>query len=313
MTTTDQQAPSRRITDEVTSWPGVEAGPGSRGEFAFTFGRRQLGHLHGDRVAHFGFPPKVGAELREQGRVGPHPVAPDKTAWAARSIESDEDVRDVIALLRLNYDRAVERFGLPGLVASTPQTLSFAKDVEVRAFTLQRDAGNLLVYSSGGLEHDDVGPIEHWYLNHWHEAMFPATVDAPLLVHEADRAETETRMHVRATFSRRHVLSGDFEVIPIPGHTPGATAYLWDSGAHRMLFTGDSLYLRDGEWVAAVLDSSDRATYIASLELIRDLDFDVLVPWAASVGQPAYALTDEDDRRGRIDAILERVRSGADH
>src|SRR3712207_7427783 len=39
----------------------------------------------------------------------------------------------------------------------------------------------------------------------------------------------------------------------------------------RMLFTGDTLYLRDGEWVAAVLPSSDRGTYLESLELIRDL------------------------------------------
>ena len=110
----DLQAPSRRITEEVTAWPGVTAGPGRRGEFAFTVGRREIGHLHGDHVAHFGFPPKVGAELRAQGRVGPHPVAPDKVAWAARAIESDEDVEDVIALLRSNYDRAVARFGVPG-------------------------------------------------------------------------------------------------------------------------------------------------------------------------------------------------------
>ena len=46
----------------------------------------------------------------------------------------------------------------------------------------------------------------------------------------------------------------DFEVIPIPGHTSGATAYLWDGGGHRCLFTGDTLYLREGEWVAAVLE-----------------------------------------------------------
>ena len=108
-----QHAPSTRITDEVTSWPGVTAGPGRRGEFAFTVGRRQIGHLHGDRVAHFGFPPAVGAALREEGRVGPHPVAPEKPAWAAREIRTDDDVQDVIALLRLNYDRVVERFGVP--------------------------------------------------------------------------------------------------------------------------------------------------------------------------------------------------------
>jgi luciferase-like monooxygenase len=104
---------SQQITDEVTSWPGVEAGPGRRGEFAFKVGGREIGHLHGDRAAHFGFPSKVGAELKRQGRVGPHPVRPDTPGWAARRIENEDDVRDVIELMRLNYDRAVERFGVP--------------------------------------------------------------------------------------------------------------------------------------------------------------------------------------------------------
>jgi len=100
---------SEIITQEVTSWPGVEAGPGRRGEFGFRVGRREIGHLHGDRSAHFGFPKAVWEELYAQGRVTYHPVFPDKKGWAARRIESDEDVRDVIALLRLNYDRAVAR------------------------------------------------------------------------------------------------------------------------------------------------------------------------------------------------------------
>jgi hypothetical protein len=97
--------PSERITQEVTSWPGVESGPGRRGEFAFRVEGHEIGHLHGDRSAHFGFPRDVGAELREQGRVGPHPVNPHSTKLAARRIEGEADVDDVIALMRLNYDR----------------------------------------------------------------------------------------------------------------------------------------------------------------------------------------------------------------
>ena len=110
---TTSETPSARITREVTSWPGVKAGVGRRGEFGFRVGGREIGHLHGDRTAHFGFPKDVGDELREAGRVGPHPVAPHKTTWAARAIRDEEDVRDVIALLRLNYDRVVERHGVP--------------------------------------------------------------------------------------------------------------------------------------------------------------------------------------------------------
>jgi hypothetical protein len=110
---TPTPTPSERITQEVTSWPGVEAGPGRRGEFGFTVGARQIGHLHGDHAAHFNFPKDVWTELRQDGRIVPHPVFPDREGPAARRIVDEDDVEDVIALLRLNYDRAVARHGLP--------------------------------------------------------------------------------------------------------------------------------------------------------------------------------------------------------
>jgi Family of unknown function (DUF5519) len=99
---------SQRITNEVTSWPGVVAGPGRRGEFAFRVGRREIGHLHGDHAAHFAFPKRVWAELHAAGRVVDHPVFPGRAGPAARRIETDDDVRDVIALMRLNYDRIAD-------------------------------------------------------------------------------------------------------------------------------------------------------------------------------------------------------------
>src|SRR5919108_5349308 len=102
---TDPRTPSQQITEEVTSWPGVEAGPGRRGEFAFKVGRMEIGHLHGDHAAHFFFPKDVWSELRGQGRIEPHPVFPDREGPAARRIDGEDDVRDVIALMRLNYDR----------------------------------------------------------------------------------------------------------------------------------------------------------------------------------------------------------------
>ena len=103
-----------RIAEEVTSWQGVHAGPGRRGEFSFRVGRREIGHLHGDRAAHFAFPKEIWTELYEEGRVGYHPVFPGKPGFGARRIETDEDVEDVIALMRINYDRLVGRHGLPG-------------------------------------------------------------------------------------------------------------------------------------------------------------------------------------------------------
>jgi luciferase-like monooxygenase len=110
---TRSRTASQQITEEVTSWPGVDAGVGRRGEFAFRVGRREIGHLHGDHAAHFSFPKQVWTELFEQGRVGYHPVFPGKQGPAARRIGDDVDIRDVIELLRLNYERVVGRYGLP--------------------------------------------------------------------------------------------------------------------------------------------------------------------------------------------------------
>ena len=199
---------------------------------------------------------------------------------------------------------------IPGLYASAPEPLPFAPELQIRSFLLRREAGNVLIYGAPGVDAETfaaVGGIARAYLNHGHEAGFGADIPGvPLFVHEAERAAVARKRTVRGTFSRRHTLDDDLEVIPTPGHTPGATAYLWDSGEHRLLFTGDTILLRDGEWVAAVLDSSDRDAYARSLELIRGLDFDVLVPWAAA--GDFLAATGGDDARARIDALLERVR-----
>ncbi len=107
------QAASDTITEAVTAWPGVHAEQGSRGEFSFRVGVREIGHLHGDRVAHIGFPKTVWHELFDAGRIDYHPVFPGKPGYGSRSIAGEDDVRDVIAMLRLNYDRVVSRHGLP--------------------------------------------------------------------------------------------------------------------------------------------------------------------------------------------------------
>jgi hypothetical protein len=104
---------SETITAELAAWPGVEVDTGEFGEVAFKVSGREIGHVHGDHAAHFSFPRQLWDTLRAHGRISPHPVFPDARGPAAREIHSDDDVADVIALLRLNYDRVVARRGLP--------------------------------------------------------------------------------------------------------------------------------------------------------------------------------------------------------
>ncbi len=100
---------SDRITAEVLTWPGARAATGSRGEWAFKLGRRELGHLHGDTTAHFGFGKATWRELHAAGRIDYHPVFPGREGPAARRIQNAADEADVIALLRINYDYLASR------------------------------------------------------------------------------------------------------------------------------------------------------------------------------------------------------------
>lgn len=207
---------------------------------------------------------------------------------------------------------------IEGLWATPPAPLPFDQTISVRAFLLQRPAGNLVVYNAPGLdsaagEIGDLGGATRQLLSHGHEAMFGARdLGAPVFLHEGDRSEAARSLPVAGTFAERQRIDDDFELIPIPGHTPGSTAFLWDSGSHRFLFSGDSVWIDHGEWSAVVLDPGARAGYLESLELLRGLEFDVLVPWGVTEGEPCIEAVERSAARERIGSIIARVEAGGD-
>ena len=94
-----------RIEREVASWPGVTTHAHRFGGIEFRLGRREIGHLHGERWADLPFQKGIRDMLVETGRAQPHHVLPE-TGWVSRQIRSDEDVAEVIELFRLSYERA---------------------------------------------------------------------------------------------------------------------------------------------------------------------------------------------------------------
>jgi hypothetical protein len=100
---------SEKIAAEVESWHGVESGPGRFGSLRFTIGRRELGHLHGDRIADLPLRPQVAAELIEAGHAREHRFTPEGSGWVTVDLDSDDDADRVIRLMRESYDRAVEK------------------------------------------------------------------------------------------------------------------------------------------------------------------------------------------------------------
>ena len=204
----------------------------------------------------------------------------------------------------------------PGLWATPPTQLPYQANVFVRSFVLERAAGNIAVYNSPGLTAASadiaaLGGVSRLLVNHGHEEMYGAPdLDADVWVHERDRRELSRSLSVTGVFTARSTIDDDLEVIPTPGHTPGTTSFLWDNGDHRFLFTGDFIWVEEGEWKAVVLGSAGRADYLDSLRLVRDLDFDVLVPWGTTDGDPYAVPASRDEIRDRVEVIIDRVAAG---
>jgi len=93
-----------QIVDEVAGWDGVSVAPHRFGGIEFRVGRRELGHLHGDRLADLPFPVRVREQLVAAGRAQPHHIHPE-SGWVSYYIRDVTDVAAVVALFRLNYER----------------------------------------------------------------------------------------------------------------------------------------------------------------------------------------------------------------
>lgn len=100
--------PLTTIEREVMSWPGVTTGDTGRGGLQFSYGKVELGHLHGSSVADLPFPKKVRNELIEEGRASVHPPLPN-SGWVRRRMDGPDDAEAMIKLFRMNYDRAKAR------------------------------------------------------------------------------------------------------------------------------------------------------------------------------------------------------------
>jgi hypothetical protein len=96
---------AERITGTVGAWPEVETAPHRFGGVEFRLGRRELGHLHGGRIADLPFPRRVRDELIANGRAQPHHILPD-SGWVTFPIDGPADIERAIELFRLSYERA---------------------------------------------------------------------------------------------------------------------------------------------------------------------------------------------------------------
>ena len=105
----DQRA-SERILEEVRTWSDVSITDTGRMGIQVSVGKIELGHVHGDAVAHLPFPPAERECLIIEDLAEPHPIMPN-SGWVSRDLSTRADVDHAIALFRQNHTLALARRG----------------------------------------------------------------------------------------------------------------------------------------------------------------------------------------------------------
>jgi hypothetical protein len=98
-----------KIKKEILSWPYVTAEPHRFGGIEFRINKREMGHVHGDRLADLPFPMNIRNELVKSGRASPHHVLPN-SGWVSYWIDKgEEDIPAVIELFKMRYEQLKPR------------------------------------------------------------------------------------------------------------------------------------------------------------------------------------------------------------
>ena len=98
------------IKKEILSWPNVTAEPHRFGGIEFRLNKREMGHIHGERVADLPFPMKTRNELVNSDRVSPHHVLP-QSGWVSYWInkgkeeKEEQEISAVVELFKMRYEQ----------------------------------------------------------------------------------------------------------------------------------------------------------------------------------------------------------------
>ena len=93
-----------KVEREVLGWPGVTSEPGRFGATSFRYGKREIGHIHHDRIADLPVTSEMREDILARGRARAHRAG--VKGYISYPLKDQEDVSVVLEILGANYDRA---------------------------------------------------------------------------------------------------------------------------------------------------------------------------------------------------------------
>lgn len=96
---------SEPIDATVLGWDGVSAHPHRFGGTEYRLGKREIGHIHGERLVDIPLTKKARDQAILEGKAEPHHLLPE-TGWVSIWLKSEKNVTDAIELLARNLEAA---------------------------------------------------------------------------------------------------------------------------------------------------------------------------------------------------------------
>jgi glyoxylase-like metal-dependent hydrolase (beta-lactamase superfamily II) len=117
------------------------------------------------------------------------------------------------------------------------------------------------------------GPATNQIAERFRAAIYCSAIEADAMGHRTNAVHID---HVLPF--ERTTIEGDVLLVPTPGHTAGQFSTLAQVSGARVLFTADFVWREEGRWRPGNLS---RKKMLKSFEGLRDLAFDVVVPWTS--------------------------------
>ena len=95
----------KEIREKALAWEGIEARvqPKHFGALGLMFQGKELGHIHGNRLADIHFPKMIRDQLVAAGEAVPHHILPH-TGWVSLFLREPADVERAVGLFRKAYE-----------------------------------------------------------------------------------------------------------------------------------------------------------------------------------------------------------------
>jgi Family of unknown function (DUF5519) len=97
---------SELVQQTVLSWEGVTDHPHRFGGTEYRLGKREIGHIHGDRLVDIPFTKPARDQAIQEGKAEAHHILPE-SGWVSIWLREPRNLDDALELLQRSFQMAL--------------------------------------------------------------------------------------------------------------------------------------------------------------------------------------------------------------